>query len=290
MAIFDFSGMQKNGLFERQRPFAKMHGLGNDFVVFDGRTDKFRLDPLLVKALGNRRTGIGFDQCILLHNSENADAFMEIWNNDGSQVGACGNATRCVAMGIMQETDSSTCTIETAAGLLACARKDDRILVDMGEVSTKWSEVPLFQAVDTKAVNLEIGKLPPAVCLSVGNPHAVFIVDNVMTVPLEELGPQIEAHWMFPEKVNASFVEVRDDHLRVRVWERGAGMTRACGTAACAALVATNLRGLTGRSATIILDGGKLAISWLENGHVLMTGPVKHVATGIADIALPEDI
>ena len=273
-----------------QRPFVKMHGLGNDFVIFDARMDDFELDALLVKALGNRRTGIGFDQCVVLRASQQADVFMEIWNSDGSRVGACGNASRCVGYGIMGETGSDTCTIQTDAGILAAASKGDQVLVDMGPVETGWAHIPLFQAANTKSVDLGIKGVPPGVCVNVGNPHIVFFFDQVMTVPVAELGPEIERHWMFPEKVNVSFVEMRPDHLRVRVWERGVGITRACGTAACASLVAGSLRELCGRSAKVALDGGVLSIKWLDNSHVLMTGSVAHAFTGVAPLTVDEGL
>lgn len=272
-------------------PFVKMHGLGNDFAIFDARdaadAERFCMTSLIAKALGNRRTGIGFDQGIVLKESQEADVYMEIWNNDGGEVEACGNASRCIAKILMDEKGAPSCTIETKAGILTAHRKDTLISVDMGVADMRWASVPLYQATDTKLVDLNIEGLPPACCLSVGNPHAVFFVDNVMTVPVEELGPQIEQHWMFPEKVNASFVEFRADHLRVRVWERGVGMTRACGTAACAAMVAANRRDLLGRSATVVLDGGELHVKWQEDGRVIMTGPVSHVYEGVA--LIPDD-
>jgi len=261
--------------------FIKMHGLLNDFIILDARTTALEINPLQVKALANRRSGIGCDQLIILRPTPEADVFMEIWNADGSRVAACGNATRCVADLIARETANHLPSIQTDAGLLNARVTEGQIAVHMGQPEFSWQKIPLQQATDELHVDLELNSLPAASCVSMGNPHAVFFVKNVMSVDLENLGPQVENHWMFPERVNASFVEVRQNALRVRVWERGAGITQACGTAACAALVSACRRGLTGRQTKVMLDGGDLAIKWQEDtGQVVMTGPAAEVFRG----------
>lgn len=264
----------------RPRSFVKMHGLGNDFAIFDAREEPFAPTAAHIKAFGDRKTGIGFDQAIILRPAVKADVFMEIRNKDGSEVSACGNATRCVADIIFREKKTSVCLVETKAGLLTAKRGETGISVDMGRVDFNWSSIPLARSVDTLKVDLGIPTLPPAVCLSVGNPHAVFFVENVSAVPIEAIGPKVECHTMFPEKVNASFVQIGPNHLRVRVWERGVGITRACGTAACAVLAAAAVTGRYSRRGDVVLDGGMLHIHWQDNGHSLMTGPAKFVYKG----------
>lgn len=261
--------------------FLKMHGLGNDFIIFDAREIGLEMQSLRARSLADRSTGIGCDQLIVLRKTKKADVFMEIWNADGSRVGACGNATRCVADIIADECGRDNVVIETDAGLLAAQRQDGVISVDMGPPKLDWQSIPLFQSAKTDYLDLKEDGIPVASCVSMGNPHAVFFVDKVMAVDLELLGPKLETHWMFPEKANISFVEVQPDRLRVRVWERGAGITRACGTAACAALVAATRRELIGREALVTLDGGDLTVRWSErNGHVIMTGPSRLVFKG----------
>ncbi|HYG26397.1 MAG TPA: diaminopimelate epimerase [Caulobacteraceae bacterium] len=254
------------------RPFLKMNGLGNDFVVVEAREAPFRPDASQARAIADRASGIGCDQLIAIEPSARADAFMRIWNADGGEVDACGNATRCVAWRLMQELAKDEVLIETGAGFLRAARAgEDRISVDMGEPRLGWREIPLAREMDTVA--LDYDGSPGAV--SMGNPHAVFFVDAVADVPISELGPKIEHDPLFPEAVNAGFAQVKSrDRIRLRVWERGAGLTRACGTGACAALVAAHRKGLTGRKAVLELDGGDLEIEWRADNHVVMTGPV----------------
>lgn len=271
-------------------PFIKMHGLGNDFVVIDARQRAFAPDAARVRALADRRAGVGCDQLILVEKPRSplADAFMRIRNADGGEVAACGNATRCVAELLMREKGGTHVVIETAAGLLdAEATTDGLIGVDMGRISFDWRDIPLAEPVDPLNLPVEAGPLRNGVAVNVGNPHAVFFVENVERVPLEHVGPLIERHPLFPERTNVEAAEVRGrDRLRLRVWERGAGLTRACGTGACAAAVAAAKRGLTDRAVTVELDGGVLRIEWLRDDHVRMTGPVATAFTGLLDPSL----
>ena len=267
------------------RSFIKMHGLGNDFAVFDRRGQDWLPDAARITALADRHTGIGFDQFILLDkpSAADADVYMHIYNGDGTIVGACGNATRCVAHLLMQELKKDLVAIETKAGKLIAVRSGSQITIDMGEPRLNWEEIPVRHAVDTLAVEV-LPDLPPASLVNMGNPHAVFFPTE--EVDVAGLGAQIEMHHLFPEKTNVEFVKVIDHQtLRMKVWERGAGITKACGTGACASLVAGVRRGLVDRQAKVILDGGTLDIDWRESdNHVLMTGPAVEVFRGEAEI------
>ena len=258
--------------------FIKMHGLGNDFVIIDGRGDGFSLSRDGVRAIADRRRGVGCDQLIVMENppSVDADVFMRIYNPDGSESGACGNATRCVASLVMAECAETHIIIETISGLLDCENLGGGLYsVDMGPARLDWRDIPVSNAIDTDHLNIEAGPLNDPVAVNMGNPHAVFMVDNAEAIDLEAFGPLIEHHKMFPERTNVEAVHVIDEgRIRMRVWERGAGITQACGSGACAALVATARRGLTGRKADVVLDGGTLTIEWLPDNNVLMTGPV----------------
>jgi diaminopimelate epimerase len=258
-------------------PFFKMHGLGNDFVVVDFRRGAIRLGAGAARRLADRRTGIGCDQVILLELPRHpaAQVRMRIRNADGSEAEACGNATRCVADLLYRENRDSRMRIETAAGLLeAEALADGSFAVDMGPARTKWHEIPLARAMDTDRVELTLGPLAEPVCTNVGNPHATFFVDKVETIDLAALGPILEYHPLFPKRANIGVAEMRGPRtIRLRVWERGAGITPSCGSGACAALVGAHRRGLAERRAVIELDGGTLDIAWREDCHVVMTGP-----------------
>ena len=258
-------------------PFLKMHGLGNDFVVLDFRRTAVPVGARGVSALADRRTGVGCDQVILLEAPRHpaARAFMRIRNADGSEAEACGNATRCIADLLYRETGDPHARIETIAGLLeAEALADGRIAVDMGPARTGWREIPLARAMDTDHVQLSVGPLSDPVCTNIGNPHATFFVDHVERVDLAAFGPVLEHDPLFPVRTNIGVATIRDrGHIRLRVWERGAGITSACGSGACAALVAAHRRGLADRRALVELDGGTLSIAWREDGHVIMTGP-----------------
>jgi diaminopimelate epimerase len=267
------------------RDFIKMHGLGNDFVVIDARKATLRLDNARARAIADRRTGVGCDQLIVMELPANgaADVAMRIRNADGGEVEACGNASRCVAALIMAESRRPTCVIETAAGLLECrAQADGNVTVDMGPVRLDWRQIPLAEERDTLHLGIEAGPLSDPVGVNVGNPHAVFFVDDVEAVELAVIGPGLERHFLFPERANIGVCQVDGaDRLRLRVWERGVGLTRACGTGACAATVAAHRRGLTGRRAEVVLDGGPLEIEWRADDHVLMTGPVATAFHGV---------
>lgn len=265
--------------------FRKMHGLGNDFVVLDAREAPLSMGETRARAIADRNTGVGCDQLIVVEPSsaDSADAFMRIHNADGSEVDACGNATRCVAALIMAEGNSSKAVIETGAGLLYASRdKGDLIRVAMGEVKLDWFDIPVSEEMDTLHLGLKEGPLKDPVGVNVGNPHAVFFVEDVDAIPLTEVGPTIERHRLFPERVNVGVAQIQSrSSIRLRVWERGAGITQACGTGACAALIAASRRDLTDRTAEVILDGGALTIEWADDNHVHMTGPVATSFTGV---------
>jgi diaminopimelate epimerase len=274
------------------RPFLKMNGLGNDFVVVEARPESaygpFAPAPSQARAIADRASGIGCDQLIAIEPSQNADAFMRIWNADGGEVGACGNAARCVGWLLLEASGRDHASIETAGGLLNVSRSGERgITVDMGAPGLDWRDIPLAEEMDTRGIELQVGPIDAPLlhtpgCVSMGNPHVVFFVADAEAAPVTQVGPMIEHHHLFPERANVGFAQVKArDRIRLRVWERGAGLTKACGTGACAALVAANRRGLADRKATLELDGGELTIEWREaDGHVLMTGPVAVEFTG----------
>ncbi len=267
-----------------QRAFIKMHGLGNDFVIFDARAEPLPLGDEGARAIADRKTGVGCDQLIVLELPQDpaADVFMRIRNADGGEVEACGNAARCVARLVMAEKGRDI-TIESVVGLLAAQDAGaGRVSVDMGPVGTAWRAVPLAQEQDTLHLDLALGPLSDPVANNIGNPHAVFFVDDCTAIDLETLGPQLEHHPLFPQRANINVATVTGpDQLRLRVWERGVGITRACGTGACASAAAAHRRGLTGRQVAVDLDGGRLDIFWREaDNHVLMAGPAATSFTG----------
>ena len=252
-------------------PFVKMHGLGNDFVVLDARAEA--LPPISREAaagLAERNTGIGCDQLIVLEPSETADFRMRIFNADGGEVEACGNASRAIAL-----LHGTPARVETAGGTIAVEPTVSGARIDMGEPRFDWQAIPLAFPMDTGAMPLAWGELASPMAVNVGNPHAVFFVTDVVAVPLAELGPVVERDPVFPQGVNVNVAHVTGPtSISLRVWERGAGLTRACGTAACATTVAAIRRGLiVGRSATVTLPGGALEIEWSGDGRILMTGP-----------------
>jgi diaminopimelate epimerase len=271
-------------------PFIKMHGLGNDFVVLDGRDGKLTLGDKAARAIADRHTGVGCDQLIILEppRRRGADLFMRIHNADGGEVEACGNAARCIADLVMRDQGKDRTIIETAAGLLeAHAAGAQRVAVDMGAPRTGWREIPLARECDTLHVTLALGPLADPACTSMGNPHATFFVANAEAVDLATLGPRLEHDPLFPERANIGIAELLSpNRLRLRVWERGVGITAACGTGACAAAVAAHRRGLAERKVEVIADGGALGIEWRSDGHVVMTGPVAVSFTGTLDPSL----
>ena len=272
-------------------PFRKMHGCGNDFVVLDARDHDPGIGQARAAALADRRTGIGCDQIIILEPpSAGADVFMRIRNPDGSEAGACGNATRCVASLIAAKTGRTTLTIRTISGDLPSeTHPDGSVTVDMGPARLAWTDIPLAAAADTLHLPLAVGPVSDPAACSMGNPHATFFVPDLAAVPIAAIGPALEHATLFPARANIGFVQVlAPDCIRLRVWERGAGLTLACGSGACAALVNAARRGLTGRRAAVLVDGGELGIAWRDDGHVLMTGPVATAFTGTIDLdALP---
>ena len=261
-------------------PFHKMHGAGNDFIVVDEREALLGLTPRRVAALADRHTGIGCDQFIVLARSEDADAAMRIFNPDGGEAGACGNATRCVADLLFQETGRPDQAIQTMAGILPSSRLGDgRVRVDMGRVRLGWQDIPLAYPADT--LHLPLPGDPAAA--SMGNPHVTFFDEDLALA--EQRGRLVEHDALFPEQANVGFVQVlAPDRLRLRVWERGAGLTLACGSGACAALVNASRRGLAGRRAEVVVDGGVLEIAWRDDDHVDMTGPVATAFQGHVDM------
>lgn len=270
-------------------PFRKMHGLGNDFVVLDARQGGPRLSPAQAKAVANRRTGVGCDQILIIEPPRDGGAaFMAIRNADGGEVESCGNGSRCVAHLLMEETGRDSVTLETLAGPIVARRAQNGLVsIDMGPARLDWREIPLAKETDTLHMGIGEGPLQDPVGVSMGNPHAVFFVTDVAAVDLSAVGPKLEHHPLFPARANIEAAQVLSrDHIRMRVWERGAGITQACGTGACAVLVAAARRDLTGRSATVTLDGGDLHIEWRDDGHVIMTGPVAETFTGVLDRSL----
>lgn len=263
-------------------PFRKMNGLGNDFVVIDARARPLELGPAQAQRIADRDQGVGCDQLILLGPSDQADVFMQIRNSDGGEVDACGNAARCVAALVAAELGRPAVTIETNAAVLgAVLNADATVTIDMGAPLLRWDEIPLAEQFhDTRAVELQVGPIDDPVLhspsvVNVGNPHCIFWVDDADAHDLAAIGPILEHHPLFPERANISLAQVTgSDTMTLKVWERGAGLTRACGTAACAAVVAGARKRLTERSVTVTLPGGPLAITWREaDDHVLMTGP-----------------
>jgi diaminopimelate epimerase len=271
------------------RPFVKMNGAGNDFVVVNALETPFAPTADQARAIADRTTGEGCDQLIALEPSNCADAFMRVWNADGSVVETCGNALRCVGWMLLQSTGKDQVSIDTLGGPTTARRAaDGRIKVDMGAPRLDWEQIPLDEAMDTRGIELQVGPIDAPVlhtpgAVSMGNPHVVFFMDDAPDDAfVRGTGSLIEHHPRFPEGVNVGFAHViAPDRIRLRVWERGAGLTRACGTGACAALVAAARRGLTGRAATVQVDGGELKIEWDDaTGHVFMTGPVEVERTG----------
>ncbi|MDO5758425.1 MAG: diaminopimelate epimerase [Rhodobacterales bacterium] len=256
--------------------FMKMHGLGNDFVVIDARARDVPMTAALARALGDRRRGIGFDQLAIITRGA-WDAHLTFWNTDGSMAGACGNATRCIARHLMDEGGKSALRLTTARGDLHARDAGDGLTsVNMGAPQLDWQDIPLADAMDTLELPIEGGP----VATGMGNPHCSFFVPDAEVIPLEQFGPRYEHHPLFPQRTNVQVASIiGPDHIRMRVWERGAGLTLASGSSSCAVAVAAARRGLTGRTVRVDLDGGTLMIDWRDDG-VWMTGPTMHVASG----------
>ena len=264
-------------------PFRKMNGLGNDFVVLDARRDSISLAPEDARRISDRAEGPGCDQVIVLEPSKKADLFMRIFNADGSEVEACGNAARCIALLVAEESGRPDVTVETRAGQLkAHVESADSVVIDMGVPRFAWEDIPLAEPfADTTRIELQMGPIDDPILhspsvVNVGNPHAIFWVDDVEAYDLGRFGPLLENHPVFPERANISLAQVTSRNaLTLRTWERGAGLTKACGTAACAAAVAAARSGLTDRQVTVTLAGGNLSIDWTADGHILMCGPAE---------------
>lgn len=259
--------------------FRKMHGLGNDFVVIDARGRADPVNAALARAIGDRHRGVGFDQLVVIHEDEEAAARLVFWNADGSIAGACGNATRCIASLLMAERGEKRLTLRTERGLLPCeAAPGGLVRVDMGAPLLDWREIPLAREMDSAELPLEGA---PAAC-SMGNPHCTFFTENADDALLTTRGPATEHDPLFPERTNVQFVEIISrNRARVRVWERGVGVTLASGSSSCAVLVNAVRRGLMDRRATLELDGGEIEIEWPEGGGVIMTGAVADVFEGV---------
>lgn len=274
-------------------PFARMNGLGNEIIVADMRGSKARISPEAARALAED-AATRFDQIMAIHDPRlhGTDAYIRILNRDGSEAGACGNGTRCVVQALAAETGRQSFTFETLAGILSAHEREDGLVsVDMGPPRFGWQDIPLAEEFrDTRAIELQIGPIDAPVlhspsAMSMGNPHAIFWVrDDVWSYDLERFGPLLENHPMFPERANISIARVIDDKtLDLRTWERGVGLTRACGSAACAAGVSAARTGRTGRTVTVNVPGGPLLIEWRENNHVIMTGPAEWEFSGQVD-------
>lgn len=271
-------------------PFMKMNGLGNDFVILDLRRSGLKISSSDAAAIANRQSGVGCDQVISIEDRDGP--FMGIWNADGEEVEACGNAARCIGWILMSESGDDAAGFSTVAGDLVATRAgNNRVTVDMGAPKLGWKQIPLAEQMDdTRFIDIKLGPIDAPVlwgpsAVNMGNPHCIFFVDDAEAQALDKFGPMIEYHPLFPQRANVSVAEVQSEHMiRLRVWERGVGITKACGTAACAALVSAHRRRLTARKATVTLDGGPLAIEWGEDDHVRMTGAVEHEFDGV----LPE--
>ena len=261
-----------------RRHFHKMHGLGNDFVIVDARETAFDVTPALARAIADRRTGIGCDQLIVLEPSERADLRMRIWNSDGGEVESCGNATRCV----VQLTGARS--IDSDGGLLEGEDLGAEVEVSIGEPRFGWEEIPLAYAMDTAALPMAWDGLESPMALNVGNPHLVFFVDDVDTIPIEEIGPAIENDAAFPERINVNVAEVDSGGIRLKTWERGAGLTLACGTGACATAVAAIKSKLITSPVKVTMPGGSLTIAWAPSEQVRMRGSATHVFEGELDL------
>lgn len=256
------------------RTFHKMHGLGNDFVIFDAREQPLAIDEPLARAIADRKTGVGCDQLIVLEKSGVADLRMRIWNHDGIEVESCGNASRCVVALVHAKT------IETGGGLVTGTEHGTDIEVTLGEPQFEWAKVPLTYAMPTNPMPMAWGELENPVALSVGNPHVVFFVENADKIDLDELGPRIEHDPVFPERINVNVAEIHPDGIRLRTWERGAGITRACGTGASATAVAAIVTKRAQSPVNVTMRGGSLTIAWESGQPIRMRGGATYVFKG----------
>ena len=261
-----------------RRHFHKMHGLGNDFVIVDAREEPFEVTPQLARAIADRRTGVGCDQLIVLEPSDAAELKMRIWNSDGGEVESCGNATRCV----VQLTGATS--IDSDGGLIEGEDLGDEVEVGIGEPRFGWDEIPLAYPTDTNPLPMAWDGLQNPTAVNVGNPHVVFFVNDLDSVPIEKLGPQIETDGAFPQRVNANVAQIEDDGIRLKTWERGSGLTLACGTGACATAVAAIRSKSAASPVRVTMPGGSLTVSWAPGQAIRMRGMATHVFSGELDL------
>jgi diaminopimelate epimerase len=260
------------------RTFHKMHGLGNDFVIFDAREEPLSMDEPLARAISDRKTGVGCDQLIVLEKSSVADLKMRIWNHDGIEVESCGNASRCVV------ALTHARTIETGGGLVEGTEHGSDIEVSLGEPHFEWDKIPISYAMSTNPLPMGWGELDNPIALNVGNPHVVFFVENADGIDLDELGPRIEHDPVFPQRINVNVAEIHPDGIRLRTWERGAGITRACGTGASATAVAAILARRVQSPVKVTMRGGSLTIAWEAGQPIRMSGGATYVFKGEIDL------
>ena len=261
-----------------RRHFHKMHGLGNDFVIVDAREEPFEVTPQLARAIADRRTGAGCDQLIVLEPSDAADLKMRIWNSDGGEVESCGNATRCV----VQLTGATR--IDSDGGLIEGEDLGDEVEVGIGEPRFGWDEIPLAYPMDTNPLPMAWDGLQNPMAVNVGNPHVVFFVSDLDSVPIEHVGPQVETDGIFPQRVNVNVAQVEGDDIRLKTWERGAGLTLACGTGACATAVAAIKSKRAASPVRVTMPGGSLTVSWAPGEPIRMRGSATHVFSGELDL------
>jgi diaminopimelate epimerase len=260
------------------RTFHKMHGLGNDFVIFDAREEPLSMDEPLARALSDRKTGVGCDQLIVLEKSSVADLRMRIWNHDGIEVESCGNASRCVV------ALTHAKSIETGGGLVEGTEQGSDVEVTLGEPHFEWDKIPISYAMSTNPLPMGWGELDNPIALNVGNPHVVFFVENADGIDLDELGPRIEHDPVFPQRINVNVAEIHPDGIRLRTWERGAGITRACGTGASATAVAAILTKRVRSPVKVTMRGGSLTIAWEPGQPIRMSGSATYVFKGEIDL------
>ena len=260
------------------RTFHKMHGLGNDFVIFDAREEPLSMDEPLARALSDRKTGVGCDQLIVLEKSNVADLRMRIWNHDGIEVESCGNASRCVV------ALTHAKSIETGGGLVEGTEQGSDVEVTLGEPHFEWDKIPISYAMSTNPLPMGWGELDNPIALNVGNPHVVFFVENADGIDLDELGPRIEHDPVFPQRINVNVAEIHPDGIRLRTWERGAGITRACGTGASATAVAAILTRRVQSPVKVTMRGGSLTIAWEPGQPIRMSGSATYVFKGEIDL------
>jgi diaminopimelate epimerase len=277
------------GLVPRGRPFIKMHGLRNDFIIVDGRRKPFRPSAEAISRICDRHEGVGGDELLIVNpprsvpESEDAYAFVRIFNPDGREVEACGNATRCVGWLFMQECRCAEVVVETIGGLLKCRAADEKqVAVEMGKLRTGWQDIPLSREMDTLHLGIGAGPLQDPVGMNIGNPHAVFFVDDLVAIDMTTYGPQLQNHPLFPEEANIGAAQLIDSKtLKLSVWERPGALTTACGTGACVAVGAAHRRGLTTeKQMTVIMPAGSVEIELKDNDTVVMTGPVEVCYSG----------